>query len=102
MPHPHPRRPASLPRIAALALVAAGLGAAGPALEYAPEAEAAFLLRCGGPDVMSHAAAACRRVMEGLQATLGYEAFLEQAADWPRAVAAMPDQRVAAAAPPPQ
>ncbi|MGG5819591.1 hypothetical protein [Falsiroseomonas sp. HW251] len=79
-----------LPRVVAFMLTAPGVPAAAPALEYGPEAEASFLLRCAGPDQAGDAATACRRVMERLQETLGYEAFLERAADGPDGFAMPP------------
>jgi hypothetical protein len=78
-------RRALLLRMLCLALAMPALGAAGPALEYGPEAEAGFLVRCAGPDQASPEAASCRREMERLQAALGYEAFLERASGGPGA-----------------
>ena len=76
------RNPARLlPRLLCLALALPALAAAGPSVEYGPEAEARFLVECAGPDVMAGGAAQCRRAMERLQAELGYEAFLERISD---------------------
>src|ERR671917_1052069 len=60
----------------ALCLVAAlpGFAAAGPSLEYGPEAEARFLDRCAGGGATANA---CRRLMEQLQRQLGYAVFIE-------------------------
>jgi hypothetical protein len=59
-----------------LALIAPGIGFAGPSLEYGPEAETVFVLRCAGPHATAAAVATCHREMERLQSLLGYEAFL--------------------------
>jgi hypothetical protein len=64
-----------------LALALPAGGAAAPALEYGPEAEARFVERCAGGDAAAPAAAPCRRLMEWLQAELGYAAFLEAIED---------------------
>jgi hypothetical protein len=64
-----------------LALALPGSGAATPALEYGPEAEALFVERCAGGDAAAPEAAPCRRLMERLQADLGYAEFLEVAAN---------------------
>jgi hypothetical protein len=81
-----------------LALALPGGGAAAPALEYGPEAETRFLERCTGRDAAAPEAAPCRRLMERLQAEIGYEAFLEiadasYAAAAARPVAADPARR---------
>ena len=68
-----------------LALAALTSGAAAPALEYGPEAEARFLEKCTADDVTTPAAASCRRLMERLQAELSYHRFLEAAAGGPEA-----------------
>ncbi len=80
MPHTlsAPRRPGLLSWATTLAIVAAGGAAlASPAPEYGPEAEAVFLQRCEASRGMN--TAECRRLMERLQSSLGYEAFLGQA-----------------------
>jgi hypothetical protein len=64
-----------------LALALPGVSAATPALEYGPEVEARFVERCAGGDAAAPEAAPCRRLMERLQAELGYPAFLEIAAN---------------------
>jgi hypothetical protein len=64
-----------------LVLALPGGSAAAPALEYGPEAETRFVERCTGRDAAAPEAAPCRRLMEWLQAELGYAAFLEAAAD---------------------
>ncbi len=64
-----------------LALALPTGGATAPALEYGPEAEARFVERCAGDDATAPMAAPCRRLMERMQAELGYEAFLEATAD---------------------
>jgi hypothetical protein len=74
-----------------------GLAAAGPAPEYGPEAEARFLDRCadGGATARS-----CRRLMERLQAELGYAVFLDLADGGPEGFGRGSDDRVATAAAP--
>jgi hypothetical protein len=75
------RRSAALGLAVALTLLAAG-AAAGPALEYGPEAEARFLEACAAS---SGPADDCHRLSERLQAALGYEVFLAHAAGGPGA-----------------
>ena len=82
-----------------LASAAPTLGVAGPALEYGPEAEARFLERCVAGDTTVPAAAPCRRLMERLQAELGYPAFLEPAAGGPDAFRHITGDRLIAASP---
>jgi hypothetical protein len=108
---------APLPCLAALATLAvstlaAGTASASPALEYGPEAEARFLERCdpaAATDPLAAPAAAsaarCRRLAEGLQAKLGYAAFLARATGGPAAfdpaeVAQAEGTAAAGAAPP--
>jgi hypothetical protein len=73
------RRSAALGLAVALTLLAAG-AAAGPALEYGPEAR--FLEACAAS---SGPADDCHRLSERLQAALGYEVFLAHAAGGPGA-----------------
>src|SRR5688572_28628876 len=68
-----------------LALALPAGAAAAPALEYGPEAEARFIEHCAG-DPQAPAAAPCRRLMEQLQAELGYAAFLDATANVPLAL----------------
>ena len=100
VPPPALRRGGLLPALwppqwLALAAVP-GPAAAGPAPEYGPEAEARFLDRCadGGATARS-----CRRLMERLQAELGYAVFLGVADGGPEGFGRIPDDRVATAAP---
>lgn len=68
---------------------------AAPSFEYAPEAEIRFRERCrdaGGAD------SACQRLMERLQAELGYAAFLDRAAGGPLAFGRLPDRQLAGTA----
>jgi hypothetical protein len=95
---PAPLRRGLLPALwLTLAAVAPGLAAAGPAPEYGPEAEARFLDRCadGGATARS-----CRRLMERLQAELGYAVFLDLADGGPEGFGRVSDDRVATAAAP--
>ncbi|MFT8243129.1 hypothetical protein [Roseomonas sp. BN140053] len=67
--------------------------AAGPGLEYGPEAEARFLSACeAGADPV-----ACRCLLRGLEDALGYEQFLAVAGAGPAALAASPEPRLGAA-----
>jgi len=84
----------------ALCLAAAlpGFAAAGPSLEYGPEAEARFLDRCAGGGATANA---CRRLMEQLQRQLGYAVFLELVDGGPEGFGRIPgEQRLATAAAP--
>jgi hypothetical protein len=94
----HRRRCGPVPALL-LALAAPAIGAAGPAPEYGPEAEARFLERCAVGDATAPAATPCRRLMERLQAELGYPGFLEAAAGGPEAFGRAIDGRLAAASP---
>jgi hypothetical protein len=73
-----------------------GPAAAGPAPEYGPEAEARFLDRCADSGATARS---CRRLMERLQAELGYAVFLDLADGGPEGFGRASDDRVAAAAP---
>lgn len=77
------------------ALCCPALAQAAPSFEYGPEAEARFLERCADTGA---AEVACRRLMERLQADLGYAAFLERAEGGPLAFGRLPDTRLAGAA----
>jgi hypothetical protein len=86
--------------LAALWLVAVlpGFAAAGPSLEYGPEAEARFLDRCTGGGA---SARSCRRLMEELQKQLGYAVFLDLVDGGPEGFGRIPsEQRLATAAAP--
>jgi hypothetical protein len=79
-----------------LAAVLPGFAAAGPSLEYGPEAEARFLDRCAGGGVTANA---CRRLMEQLQRQLGYAVFLDLVDGGPEGFGRIPgEQRLATAA----
>jgi hypothetical protein len=83
----------------ALCLAAAlpGFAAAGPSLEYGPEAEARFLDRCAGGGGTANA---CRRLMEQLQRQLGYAVFIELVDGGPEGFGRIPgEQRLATAVP---
>ena len=73
-----------------------GFAAAGPAPEYGPEAETRFLDRCADAGAT---APSCRRLMERLQAELGYAVFLDLVDGGPEGFGRIPDDRVATAAP---
>jgi hypothetical protein len=85
--------------LAALWLVAAlpGFAAAGPSLEYGPEAEVRFLDRCAGSGT---SARSCRGLMERLQQQLGYETFLEAASGGPEGLGRIDGERIATAVAP--
>lgn len=74
------------------------LGAAGPAAEYGPQVEAAYLERCEGAETRP-SAAACRNEMERVQAQLGYEGFLEVAGGTVTGSATSAERNLAALAP---
>ena len=72
-----------------------GLAVAQPALEYGLEAEARFIGRCTGSGAP---AASCRDLMERLQASLGYEVFLQLVDGGPEGFGRIPEGRMESAA----
>jgi hypothetical protein len=79
-----------------LTLGLSSIAAAGPALEYGPEAEAGFLARCTRSGAT---AASCQHLMEQLQAQLGYAVFIELAAGGPEGFGRIATDRHADRAP---